>query len=94
MFLQNYKEGYASEIAATFSIPLNMVQKQLKRLEAGGVIVGVNKGRMRLFTWNPRYYFRAELQLLLEKALGSLPLKEQTKFYRKRTRPRRFGKPL
>ena len=29
LYLQNYNEGYASEIATTFSISLSVVQKQL-----------------------------------------------------------------
>lgn len=33
LYLQNYNEVYASEIAATFSISLSVVQKQLKRLK-------------------------------------------------------------
>jgi predicted transcriptional regulator len=66
--LQNYNEGHASEIAFTFSISLSVVQKQLKRLEDGGIIVSQLKGRTRLYLWNPRYPFRLELQSLLKKS--------------------------
>ncbi len=94
LYLQNYSEGYASEIASTFSISLSVVQKQLKRLEDGGVIVSLAKGRTRLFLWNPRYPFRKELQALLEKSFEFMPEKEIKEYYRKRQRPRRSGKPL
>lgn len=94
LYLQNYKEGYATEIASTFSISLSMVQKQLKRLEEGGIIVSQAKGRTRIFLWNPRYPFRKELQSLLEKSFEFLPENEIKKYYRKRQRPRRIGKPL
>lgn len=94
LYLQNYNEGYASEIATTFSISLSVVQKQLKRLEDGGVIVSQPKGRTRLFLWNPRYPFRKELQALLEKSFEFMPESEIKKYYRKRQRPRRTGKPL
>lgn len=94
LYLQNYDEGYASEIASTFSIRLSVVQKQLKRLEDGGIISSQSKGRTRLFLWNPRYPFRKELQNLLEKAFEFIPSNEVEKFYRKRRRPRRTGKPL
>lgn len=94
LYLQNYNEGYASEIATTFSISLSVVQKQLKRLEDGGIIVSQPKGRTRLFLWNPRYPFREELQTLLEKSFEFMPENEIKKYYRKRQRPRRGGKPL
>lgn len=94
LYMQNYGEGHASEISATFSIPLNMIQKQLKRLEAGGILVSQPKGRTRLYLWNPRYFFKKELQSLLSKGLDSLGEEETRMYYRKRTRPRRSGKPL
>lgn len=94
LYLRNYGEGHASEIATTFSIPVSMVQKQLLKYEAGGVLVALPKGRTRLYTWNPRFYFREELQSLLDKALNSVPDEERSKYYRKRTRPRRQGKPM
>jgi len=94
LYLQNYNEGYASEIASTFSISLSVVQKQLKRLEDGGVIVSQPKGRTRLYLWNPRYPFRRELQALLEKSFEFMPESELKKYYRKRQRPRRAGKAL
>lgn len=91
LYLQNYDEGYASEIASTFSISLSVVQKQLKRLEEGGVIVSQPKGRTRLFFWNPRYPLRKELQSLLEKSFDFMSESEVRKYYRKRRRPRRTG---
>ena len=94
LYLQNYNEGYASEIANTFSISLSVVQKQLKRLEDGGVIVSQSKGRTRLFFWNPRYPFRKELQNLLKKSFEFMSESEIKKYYRKRQRPRRSGKPI
>lgn len=94
LYLQNYNEGYASEIAATFSLNLSVVQKQLKRLEDGGIIVSQNRGRTRLFFWNPRYPFLKEIQSLLEKSFEFIPDSEIKKYYRRRQRPRRTGKPL
>lgn len=94
LYLQNYNEGYASEIASTFSISLSVIQKQLTRLEEGGVIVSHQKGRTRIFLWNPRYPFLKELRALLEKAFVFVPDSEIKKYYRKRKRPRRSGKPL
>jgi len=33
LFLANYQEGYAQEIADLYDIPINMVQNQLKKFE-------------------------------------------------------------
>jgi DNA-binding transcriptional ArsR family regulator len=94
LFIYAYGEGYAQEIADTFDISLSAVQRQLERLETGGVLVNQLKGRTRVFTWNPRWPFLDELNALLKKALVYLPEFEQEKYFRRRTRPRRTGKPL
>jgi DNA-binding transcriptional ArsR family regulator len=94
LYLQNYNEGFATEIASVFSMRLSVVQKQLKRLEDGGVIVGQTKGRTRVYYWNPRYPFLKNLQTLLAQVLDFVPEQEIQKYYRNRTRPRRTGKPL
>ena len=94
LFLARYKRGYAQDIANTFGIPHNGVRQQLRRLEEGGVVVSRLYGRVRLYEFNPRYAFREELLALLEKALKCLPREELDKYYMKRTRPRKAGKPL
>jgi len=94
MYLQNYEEGNATEIASNFSVALNMVQKQLGRLEEAGILVSQLKGRTRVYYWNPRYPFLGELRDLLAKAFKFISEEQIKKFYRKRTRPRRQGKPL
>lgn len=94
LFLANYNKGYAQQIADTFSIPLNMVQKQLKRLEDGGVMISKLEGKTRVYEWNPRYALNRELKALLQKTLSYIPSAEQKKYFRARTRPRRAGKPL
>lgn len=68
LFLARYRTGYASDIAATFGIPVNGVRQQLARLEQGGVIVSRLYGRVRLYEFNPRHAFLDELRALLEKA--------------------------
>lgn len=88
------KEMYAREIAAIFKINLYSVQRQLRKLERGGVLVSRLKGRTRLFSFNPRYPFINELKKLLARALLFVPKKEREEFYTPRLRPRRSGKPL
>ena len=94
LYLTAYGEGYATAIAATFNISLNMVQKQLARFEESGLIAATSKGRTRVYSWNPRYPFLAELKAFLEKVFQYLPEEEKERYYRERRRPRRSGKPL
>jgi predicted ArsR family transcriptional regulator len=93
LYLEQYGQGYARAIAATFGISLSMVQRQLARLEAGGVLVSQLQGRTRLFTWNPRFAFRTELGVLLRSALQALPAEERRRYFTQRRRLRRTGKP-
>ena len=94
MFIHAREQGYAREIARFFDTDLNPIQKQLEKLEMGGVLVSRTVGRTRLFQFNPRYPFLQELRNLLEKALAFYPPEEQERLVMVRRRPRRKGKPL
>ncbi len=94
MFLVARGEGYASEIARFFDTNLYGIQKQLDRLEMGGVLVSRKVGRTRIYTFNPRYPFLNELQALLKKALTFYPEDIREGLLYNRRRPRRRGKPL
>jgi DNA-binding transcriptional ArsR family regulator len=89
-----YNESYALGLAKTFDEPVNKFQQQLKRLEEAGIIVSRLVGRTRIYTFNPRYTFLKELKAFISRAYEFIPVTEKEKFYRKRTRPRRTGKPL
>ncbi len=88
-----YGEGYPLGMARTFDEPVNKFQQQLKRLEDSGIIVSRLVGNVRLYTFNPRYPFLKELKSLISRAYEYVPEKEKELYYRKRTRPRRAGKP-
>jgi len=94
LYLQSYGAGYPRGIATTFGIRVTPVQRQLEKFEREGILASRLIGRTRQYQWNPRYAFRTELELLLKKALSSLPEEYQRKYFRERTRPRRKGKPL
>jgi biotin operon repressor len=94
LYLQNYEQAYGREIASTFGISPSQVQKQLTKLESGGVLVSRLVGRTRLYQWNPRNSLVPPFRGLLAAALESLPAADQQRFFRKRTRPRRNGKAL
>jgi hypothetical protein len=93
IFILARGEGYAREIARFFKTNLDPIQKQLGKLELGGVLVSFTAGRTRLYTFNPRYPFLSELRNLLEKALLFYPEKTRSELLMNRRRPRRRGKP-
>ena len=94
IFLFAREEGYAREIARFFDTDLLAIQNQLKKMEAGSVLVSRKVGRTRLYTFNPRYPFLNELKALLQKALSFYPKEIQEDLLMNRRRPRREGKPL
>ena len=94
IFLLTRNEGYAREIAQFFSTNLYSVQRQLDKLEAGGVLVSRTAGRTRLYQFNPRYPFLTELKQLLEKAFSFYPADAREKLIMNRRRPRKRDKPL
>lgn len=92
MYLFVFQEGYPTEISRIFSIPLNMIQKQLFKFEEGGILVSRLRGKVRIYQWNPRYPFLNEVEKLLERNFEYLPEVIKERYYRQRTRPRRRDK--
>jgi hypothetical protein len=94
LYLLVYEEGYASAIADTFEdVSLSMAQNQLERFERASALVSRRLGRTRVFTWNPRFPFLAELRALIAKELEYLPRDQRERYFQQRRRPRRTGKP-
>jgi len=93
-FILANDQGYARQIADFYGSSIDPIQKQLERLEQGGILVSQTVGRTRLFMFNPRYAFRKELIALLEKARSFYPESEIERLIKQRKRPRRTGKPL
>jgi hypothetical protein len=94
IFLLARGEGYAREMATFYRVSLFGIQKQLDKLELGGVLVSRTSGRTRLYVFNPRYPFLNELKALLEKALSFYPEDIRENLVMVRRRPRRREKPL
>ena len=88
MYLFTRREGYAREIARFFATNLDPIQKQLDKLELGGVLVSRMAGRTRLYTFNPRYPFLKELQSLLERGLSFYPPDQRESLVMVRRRPK------
>lgn len=94
IFLLARNEGYAREIAQFFATNLYAIQRQLDKLEAGGILVSRTAGRTRLYQFNPRYPFLNELRQLLEKAFSFYPDQVRQDLTMNRRRPRKRDKPL
>ena len=94
IYLLAREEGYARQIADYFGTSLRPTQTQLEKMEAGGILYSRPAGKTRLFAFNPRYPFLAELRALLEKALSFYPEDQRDALLNDRRRPRRTGKPL
>jgi len=94
IYLVARDEGYAREVAKFFTTGLAPIQKQLEKLENGGVIYSKQIGRTRVYAFDPRYPFLKELQSLLKKALDFYPEELREQLLMNRRRPRRSGKPL
>jgi cell shape-determining protein MreC len=86
--------GYSREIARFFKAPLSPVQNAIENLEAAGVLLSRTIGSTREYEFNPRYPARAELSVLLNRALSLYPAAMRDELLLTRSRPRRKGKPL
>jgi hypothetical protein len=91
MYMENYDQGYASQISKTFGMSLSQTQNQLLKFEQLGFLVSRKEGSARV------YYFKRSpvvdaLREFLSSMLGVLPEPTISKYYRQRRRPRRHGK--
>jgi len=93
LYLLVHREAYARQLAIAFEAPVSVIQKQLIRLERGGVLTSTTKGQTRLFQLNPVYPFARELEALLRRALAFIPVADRNPYEPRRTRPRATGKP-
>ena len=96
MYLCLHEKAHATELRRSFNSALDPIQKTLKKLEEGGLLVSFLEGKTRVFQWNPRYPFLKEIQSLASKAYSYLPVDIQQAHFqtKKRKRPRKTGKPL
>jgi predicted transcriptional regulator len=94
LFLEAYGSGHASRMAATYEVSVTGMQRQLRRLEANGVLLSRMVGKTRVFEFNTRNPTVRNLRQFLAAELSLLPEAEVKAYYRQRQRPRRTGKQL
>lgn len=92
LFLHRYEQAYGRQVAAAFDMPVSEIQKQLRKLEQGGLLVSHMLGRTRVYQWNPRNVFVAPLRALLQVVLEHQPPEQRAPYDGGRRRPRRAGK--
>lgn len=93
-FIIAFDSGYATQIKNFYKIGLDPVQKQLEKLEFGGILISQNIGKTVVYSFNPRYAFLEELKSLLLKAREFYKPELKELLIKTRKRPRRQGKPL
>jgi DNA-binding transcriptional ArsR family regulator len=86
-------QSYARELARTLDASLNGVQVALRGLERDGLVAARPLGRTRVYTLNPRYFAREELERYLRR-LAEAETTLQDRIAGLRRRPRRTGKPV
>jgi len=91
MYLENYDQGYASQIAKTFGFSLSQVQNQLRKFEDIGLLVSRREATARMFYFRPSPVSDA-LRTFLREMLTRLPAEVVERYFRERRRPRRFDK--
>ncbi|NGX39573.1 MAG: hypothetical protein KR126chlam1_00905 [Chlamydiae bacterium] len=95
VYLLLHEKTYATELSKIFRTPLDPMQKTLRKLENGGLLVSFKEGKTRVFQWNPRYPFLDEIQALAAKSYRYFPPQIQEHYQpHKRKRPRKTGKRL
>ncbi len=60
IYLNLHGKANASELRSVFDTALDPIQKTLRKLEEGGLLVSFLEGKTRVFRWNPRYPFIKE----------------------------------
>jgi len=86
-------QSYARELARTLDASLHGVQVALRGLERDGLVAARPLGRTRVYTLDPRYFAREELERYLRR-LAEAETSIQDRVAGLRRRPRRTGKPV
>ncbi|MES2200453.1 MAG: DUF6314 family protein [Chlamydiota bacterium] len=76
-FLFVNERCYGSQIHSLLGTALTPIQKTLERLEKDGMLISHYEGKLRVYTMNPIYPLRNELEILLKKAYSLLSCQEK-----------------
>ena len=93
-FIAAREQGYAREIVEFWKCPDRPIKRELNRLESDGVLIAKSYGRTIIYSMNPRFFLRKELNALLLKIIEAYPPEWREKLIFNRRRPRARGKPV
>lgn len=85
--------SFPRELSRLLAAPVSAVSRALYGLERDALVAGRLAGRTRLFTLNPAYFAKRELEAYLTR-LADADIELLTQIESLRRRPRRSGKPL
>ena len=94
LYIAAMGETYSLQLAKTFEISNTQVARTLNKLEQSDILIGQEKGRTRVYSFNKSWFLYKELNALLQKAVSNMPLDQQEKIFMKRQRPRKKNKAL
>jgi DNA-binding transcriptional ArsR family regulator len=85
--------SFPRELARLLAVSPSLVLKALRSLERDGLVAGRTIGRSRVYTLDPRYFAKEDLQrYLVRLSQGDVELRQRVAQLRRR--PRWTGKPL
>jgi DNA-binding transcriptional ArsR family regulator len=85
--------SFPRELSRLLPAPVSAVSRALYGLERDALVAGRLAGRTRVFTLNPAYFAKRELEAYLSR-LADADLELMAHVESMRRRPRRSGKPL
>ncbi|MBE3133721.1 MAG: winged helix-turn-helix transcriptional regulator [Acidobacteria bacterium] len=91
--LRLLESSFPRELSRILAIPVSAVSRALARLERDALVVGRLVGRSRVYTLNPGYFGKRELEGYLSR-LADADAELRARTAQLRRRPRRTGKPL
>lgn len=81
LYLLVNEKCYAHQLHKKLQVALTPIQKALCRLEAGGIVISLYEGKMRLYRLNPEFPLINELEALLKKAFHLLSSTEKREYF-------------
>jgi len=85
--------SFPRELSRVLGAPVSAVSRALVGLERDALVAGRLVGRTRVYTLNPAYFAKRDLEHYLAR-LGEADEELRTALEQLRRRPRRAGKPL
>ncbi len=94
LYIFHYGEIHARGLSRELQVSLSAVQNQLKKFEKSGVVISKKIGNIRLYFFNKKSPLTTPLMDLIKIVHSSMSIEDKEKFFKKRMRPRRNGKPV